>query len=213
MLKLNKKGFALIETLVVTVFVATIFSMMYTNFFPMMGEYERRETYDDIDTIYKTYLIKRMLEDSNFSEFKKNISNLKTSSPYYKEIFSAQYDPVYNKGEINMKSQDIINSCNKLTTISESRTYCQNLFTEIKATKIYLASYNITNLKKEIKKGSTVISGIDNETREYINTLPYYINEDICNYRIIVKYAKELNKESDLAGTVINSFTTIGVKL
>ena len=52
--KLNKKGFALVETLIVSVFVMTIFSLIFTNFFPMMGEYERREGYDDIDSIYKT---------------------------------------------------------------------------------------------------------------------------------------------------------------
>ena len=61
MFKINKKGFALVETLIVAVFVATIFTIMYANFFPMFGEYERRETYDDVDSIYTTYLIKKML--------------------------------------------------------------------------------------------------------------------------------------------------------
>ena len=61
MLKLNKKGFALVETLIVSVIVMAIFSILYTNFFPMMGEYERREGYDDIDSIYKSYLIKTFL--------------------------------------------------------------------------------------------------------------------------------------------------------
>ena len=56
MFKMNKKGFVLVETLIVTVFVATIFTVMYTNFFPMFGEYERREKYDDIDSIYSSDL-------------------------------------------------------------------------------------------------------------------------------------------------------------
>ena len=59
MFKLNKKGFALVETLIVSVFVATVFTIMYTNFFPMFGEYERRERYDDVDSIYRTFVLKR----------------------------------------------------------------------------------------------------------------------------------------------------------
>ena len=47
MKKLNRKGFVLAETLVVTVFLMIIFTMIYQNFVPLMGEYERRENYDN----------------------------------------------------------------------------------------------------------------------------------------------------------------------
>ena len=52
MKKLNKKGFVLAETLIVTVFVMTIFTLLYVNFFPLLGEYAKREFYDDIDSKY-----------------------------------------------------------------------------------------------------------------------------------------------------------------
>ena len=48
-MKLNKKGFVLAETLVVAVFMATIFTIIYVNFYPLIGEYEKREVYDDVD--------------------------------------------------------------------------------------------------------------------------------------------------------------------
>ena len=44
MKKLNNKGFILAETLVVTVFLMIIFTMLYTNYYPLMGEYQKRET-------------------------------------------------------------------------------------------------------------------------------------------------------------------------
>ena len=62
MFKLDKKGFALAETIIVSTFVLAIFTMIYTNLLPLMGEYEKRENYDDIDSVYKTYHIKDYIE-------------------------------------------------------------------------------------------------------------------------------------------------------
>ena len=56
-MKLNKKGFVLAETLVVAVFMATIFTIIYVNFYPLIGEYEKREFYDDLDSKYDIYVV------------------------------------------------------------------------------------------------------------------------------------------------------------
>ena len=50
MIKNNEKGFVLAETLVVSVFIMTIFTLMYVNFYPLMAQYEKREFYDDLDS-------------------------------------------------------------------------------------------------------------------------------------------------------------------
>lgn len=71
--KLNNKGFVLAETLVVTIFLMTIFTMIYTYFYPLIGEYEKRETYDDVDSTYSIFWIKRMVEDSSYS-IKNNVA-------------------------------------------------------------------------------------------------------------------------------------------
>ena len=67
MKKLNNNGFVLAETLVVTVFLMVIFSMIYSNFYPLIGEYEKREVYDDVDGKYSIYWIKKLIEDSSYS--------------------------------------------------------------------------------------------------------------------------------------------------
>lgn len=69
MKKLNNKGFALVETLIVSVFVMGIVTMLFTNYYPMIGEYEKRENYDDIDSVYKTYYIKNLIERNSASLF------------------------------------------------------------------------------------------------------------------------------------------------
>ena len=67
MKKINSSGFVLAETLVVTVFLMIIFGMIYSTFLPLMGEYEKRETYDSVDDKYSVYWIKRMIEDSSYN--------------------------------------------------------------------------------------------------------------------------------------------------
>ena len=67
MKKIDNKGFVLAETLVVTVFLMAIFSMIYYYFYPLIGEYEKREVYDDVDGKYSAYWIKRLIEDSDYN--------------------------------------------------------------------------------------------------------------------------------------------------
>ena len=64
-MKINNKGFVLAETLVVTVFVMAIFSIIYANFYPIQGKYREREYYDDIDSKYNVYWMKRLIQDDS----------------------------------------------------------------------------------------------------------------------------------------------------
>lgn len=58
----NKKGFVMTETLVVTVFLVTIFTFIYVSIVPLIGTYEGTiERNMDIDILYKLYHIRKML--------------------------------------------------------------------------------------------------------------------------------------------------------
>jgi len=79
--RLNKKGFALVETLIVSVFVISLFTFFYANMFPLIGEYERYENYDDISTKYMAHYFRMMiLQDENHS----SITNL--NGAIYKDL-------------------------------------------------------------------------------------------------------------------------------
>ena len=67
MKKINSRGFVLAETLVVTVFLMVIFSMIYSYFYPLIGEYEKREVYDDVDGKYAVFWLKKMIEDPSYT--------------------------------------------------------------------------------------------------------------------------------------------------
>lgn len=220
MLHLNKKGFALAETLIVTVFVATIFTMLYTNFIPMFGEYERRETYDDVDSIYRTYVLKRMFENSDFRgtiDYDTHLNTLNANNDVnFINLYNVNY--TIKNSELEDKNQEIENGCSNLTSANlESSTmgnYCKNMLSELKVVNIYLTTYSLEKLKKQIKEGKINTSQIDKNTQDYIDSLPYYTkNSSQCEYRIIVVYAKEINKETDNSKRIVYSFSTIGVDL
>lgn len=130
MKKINSSGFALAETLVVTVFLMVIFSMIYANFLPLIGEYEKRETYDSVDGKYSVYWIKRMIEDSSY-----NIPDSKS-------------DHIRSKGYIRFECSDIKDD-------DEKRAFCINLVKNLQVSgcnkqgnncEIYITRYRLDNL-------------------------------------------------------------------
>lgn len=213
MLKIKNKGFALAETLVVSVFVMTIFTLIYTNFFPMMGEFERREKYDDIDSIYRTYLIKSMFEIPDFSvgrDYTFISNDINNPNKRSSKVFKSNYVTDPESGNVSMERDNVY--CKNIATDSRVE-YCKSLFTEIKAYNVYIAPYKITDLKKAIKENRISKDYMDSSTQDYIASLPYYSKPSQYSYRIIVEYIKEINKESSNHRKEVYSFSTIGVRL
>ena len=85
----NKKGFVMTETLVVTVFLVTIFTFIYISIIPLIGTYEDKiEREGDIDILYKLYHIRKMLyNDPN----KDLIINSSVSGINYKVLVCSSF--------------------------------------------------------------------------------------------------------------------------
>ena len=62
---MNRKGFVLAETLVVTIFVLVIFTVLYNSAVPLLGRYNELSYYDDLDTTYDLYHYQKLLGSSN----------------------------------------------------------------------------------------------------------------------------------------------------
>ena len=75
---MNKKGFVLIETLVVTMFTLFIFTILYNSVVPLLGRYKELSYYDDLDTTYDLY----------------HINNLVKSDTNYQAIISSKYKKI-----------------------------------------------------------------------------------------------------------------------
>lgn len=130
MKKNNQKGFVLAETLVVTVFLMVIFAMVYSNFYPLVGEYEKREVYDDVDGKYSAYWLKQMIESA---------------------VYDIQGDP---KREKNFNDYGYVRfECRDLAE-SDSRTVCKNVVSSLQINgcdqngnycDIFITNYRIGN--------------------------------------------------------------------
>ena len=206
--KLNNKGFVLVETLIVAVAVAAIFSLVFKHFYPLMGEYERREDYDDIDSKYGTYWVKRLIQ-SDYYNFETNRNEI-TTNGY--SLFSCDNisDPV-KKNMCNQLLVDLEVSCDDITS-SNKIEKCDGT----RLPHIYITPYQLRNAPESIVNHTSVPDGnvkdviIDDNTqtfsdglKDYLLYLPDYSKVQSlngANYRIIIEYYRHrFDNEDDPA--------------
>lgn len=161
MKKFDNKGFALVETLIVSVFVVSLFLIVFNNFYPLMSEYEKREVYDDVDGVYAAYWVKRLVEDSNL-DINTHLSNYTTYG-----------QPI-----------DLNNFCsNSFTSNSSLSLQCTKLFSNYNVEYFYVTPYNILDFKTNVDKSNP-------DFEDYLNFLPDYSksqnNTYSANFRVIV---------------------------
>lgn len=191
-LKLNNKGFVLAETLIVAVAISLIFAIVFRNFYPLMGEYERRENYDDIDSKYGTYWIKKIIQSCDTE-----IPDLNSDINIYG---GKKFDCSYVTDETNR--QICLEMINKL------EVSCDNPYTtdriETCAANPTLAHIFITKFNLKRKDPSTGVV-LDYKTKfidslesvkltdfaDYVRYLPDYSKVNSLNraeYRVMIEY-------------------------
>ena len=164
MRKLNNKGFMLVETLIVAVFLVTIFSILYTNFYPLIGEYERREFYDDIDSKYSIYWIKRIVQSGSY------------------RLTEADKTTIDRNGFIKF-------SCNNIIGDEDQKATCQETLNRTGAdpNNIYIIDFVTSDFKYAVDNNK---SSYDEDLREYINYLPEFTKGSLngAQFRLIVVF-------------------------
>ena len=180
MKKIDTRGFIMVETIVVAVFVIGICTFLFANFLPLMGDYERISDYDMLSSKYKVHEIRKMiLKDLNNNS---EIASLFTSIPSDKG-----YDRYSNYIE-EVEGKTIIK--NRLCDNLNSKNYCNKLlgkdYLDIK--EIYITYFKLTKIKGSIKN----LSGDGTRPiKEYIEYLPSYSNYSSRYndyYRLIVLF-------------------------
>lgn len=184
--KFNNQGFVLVETLVVSVFVMAIFSIIYINFYPLMGEYEKREVYDDVDGKYAAYWMKRLIQNDSFvltSTIQTAINNQK----FYQ----------FNCNNISDNSKKTL--CNTLIQNF-------NIETDSSGPHIYLTTYNTEQFKAVVKANSA--NKFSGGFQDYIVSLPKFTTDSLnyAGYRIIIEFHRTKDDNDYLA------YSTIEVK-
>jgi len=157
MSNISKKGFVLVETLIVTIFVVTLFLLVYKVTVPSIGEYEQLDVYDDIDSIYSANLLKKVLiRYGDIDKIDADLLEAKNQNKYYLDITdcdSGYYqNPEYCKTIQNMLFKKNIN-------------YQDEKF------MILLTKYDITEFRNEVKSDTYFDSGILTNFVNYIDTV------------------------------------------
>lgn len=161
---MNNKGFVLVESIVVSVFVLSLFTFIIANVLPLVGEYDKARNYDSIESIYDAHMIRKMILKSD----EQRVTNLVTlpSEGYY--LFEGTDICLYVSN---------INYCRKLL----SRDY-------LDVSKIVITNYVISDDFVNKSKG------FNRALREYIEGMQRYNNTSLSptqyNYerRMIVSF-------------------------
>ncbi len=190
MKKLNNRGFLLVETVIVSVFVLTIFMLIFQNSVPMIDEYRQRIRYDDVDSVYDINLFRRLLISS--------------------ENYSTVLKQVNNEGYMN------VGDCNNRMIYNSSETYnlCNNLKTYLEMnngeSRVYLTKWNIPDSLIER----------ENLPRGFLEYVKYIKKQDEgitgpATYRLILSHYKTytIYNEKYPGGKQIteNRYANIGV--
>ena len=123
---LNKRGFILAETLVVSLFVVTLFILVYQNLVPSIGDYQTMSAYDDIDSVYASNLFKQSLLRYGNMDY---IDSYLSSHTYLN-----------------------ITNCND-TNIYKNTDYCQKIKKSLSILEddyIFITNYNIHSFREEV---------------------------------------------------------------
>jgi len=120
-MKLNCKGFVLLETLIVALFVVFVFTFLYTTIIPLLGTYEDLTNKNNIDVVYKLYHVRKNLyNDINYTTIINNqygrlSCDNYTNRNYCHSLISSDYidlidgyEIVYVK-DINTYKNDLFN--------------------------------------------------------------------------------------------------------
>ncbi len=178
MKKKNSRGFILVETLIVTVFVVTLFVLVYRATIPLMGEYEQQNYYDDIDSVYYSNLFKQIVT----------------------RYANIDYIDEYLKNNTYMDISDCTD-----TILYSNNNYCQLVKNKLKIKeddKILITEYNIKKFKDEVKRNDYFDSGTLSNFRDYISTVPNY--EPF--YSILNSMAFNNNSNKSILASAINAF-------
>lgn len=147
MKKLNQKAFLMAETIIVAVFIMTLFTFIYANIIPLISRYESVDKYDDATSVFDANNIRNMI----FLDIERNPSN-NTLTKVFGGLDSSPY-LLYENDEL----------CNNLAL----ETYCQTLFNEkhLNVKTIIVSSYKTETLKNNL-------NDFNREISDYLEYIP-----------------------------------------
>ncbi len=167
----NMKGFAMAELLAVSLVILVLFSVLFSNYLPLVAEYENRIMYNDVSAQYAAYyvrqIVKGAIENDRFSEKIVQINN-------------NIYVFLFKNGD---------NASNEICALVDANAHaaCNRMIALYDIKEVIVTNYSLTKIKNK----DSGYKQSDGSLYEYIQYLPEYentiYNGDKELYRIILK--------------------------
>lgn len=164
------KGFAMAELLAVSLVILVLFSVLFSNYLPLVAEYENRIMYNDVSAQYAAYYVRQIVKDA--------IEN---------EKFGSQITAINNKSYVSLFKGD--NADNKICALVDERAKdtCNKMIALYDIKEVIVTNYSLTKVKNK----ESGYKQSDGSLYEYIQYLPKYENTIYTGendlYRIILK--------------------------
>lgn len=160
----------MVETLIAAVFAMTIFTLIYVNFYPLIGEYEKREVYDDIDGKYSAYWIKRIIQSNSAK----------------RDFIDSVNKETCGDNEANCKYYKFTCGNDIVDGDTYTKLLCNNLTKAMEIENIYLIKFNTEEFKNIVASNDGFSSGL----QDYMVYLPKYITPSLNDapYRVIIEF-------------------------
>lgn len=145
----NIKGFAMTELLAVSIVILLIFTVLVSNYLPILAEYENRTSFTNVTADYAAFYVRKLYK--SVLENATNYNNLQTG------LETSGYRQIYKDG--TGLSNTLLSDTDNARLSQIIKTY------EIE--EIVITSYKLTKAKTDYKKSSGVLY-------DYIKYLPNY---------------------------------------
>lgn len=139
MKKLNKKGFVLLETLLVSTFIITILIYLYIQFVNLKNSYDKSLKYDSVSNIYSLKQVDQFINKTDgYADLKEAI---KKSNNNYIELYN--------------------NTC-ELEYFSKNNSYCNKLMTNLNVKTVLMINNRLEDIKTRFKTNNPYSNGLYN---------------------------------------------------
>ncbi len=213
----KKKGFVLVETLIVTSVLVVALMIVYQNYNSTVSMEKTKFRYDDIADIYKTFYLKDYLEHATGTGKKYNTTGIPLNlyGLYYTTQAANKDDGDYVFA--NMQKPKVVN---EITCKDDANL--NNLCEKLGVEKIYVMRYCFIDEIKKVKMASAISDDLFNGD---VDTATYVLKMGITNikdygasgkakYQLIVKFSKKYNDGSFCSGDdCVKSFASININL
>ena len=140
------KGFAMAELLAVSLVILVLFSVLFSNYLPLVAEYENRIMYNDVSAQYAAYYVRQIVKDAidegNFSSEIISINNNGYVSLFYEK----------NKGNADNKICMLASSkYNDKEAMESSKKACNKMMALYDIKEVIVTKYSLADLKNNEK--------------------------------------------------------------